>query len=312
MAASSSFGSAALAAASGVSALLRGDLAAPSGDALQAAVVYGWLGSALWCLLASWATRTHSHVDKLWSVMPAAYAVLFCAWGPRPPDARQVVMAVLAVAWGARLTYNFARKGGYSGEEDYRWPVLRGLGLLRNELVWQLFNVGFICLYQQLLLLLIALPAYVALRERGEVAFGPLDCAAAAAFVASLALETAADEQQWRFQQAKHGKEPRVKEREADYARGFLTGGLFAWSRHPNFFAEQCIWVSFAGFAVSATGGDWTHWSLAGAALLILLFQGSTPFTESITLGKYPSYAQYQRTTSRLVPWPPSASSKLE
>ncbi len=34
-------------------------------------------------------------------------------------------MALLILLWGARLTFNFARKGGYSGTEDYRWPVLR-------------------------------------------------------------------------------------------------------------------------------------------------------------------------------------------
>jgi steroid 5-alpha reductase family enzyme len=35
------------------------------------------------------------------------------------------------------------------------------------------------------------------------------------------------------------------------------------------------------------------------------LFQGSTSFTESITLSKYPAYAEYQRRTSRLIPLPP-------
>jgi steroid 5-alpha reductase family enzyme len=42
-----------------------------------------------------------------------------------------------------------------------------------------------------------------------------------------------------------------------------------------------------------------------GAVLLMLLFQGSTQFTESITLKKYPRYAEYQKVTSVLVPLPP-------
>ena len=45
------------------------------------------------------------------------------------------------------------------------------------------------------------------------------------------------------------------------------------------------------------------HWSGIGALLLVLLFQGSTDFTEQITVGKYPSYREYQRRTSKLVPW---------
>ena len=48
-------------------------------------------------------------------------------------------------------------------------------------------------------------------------------------------------------------------------------------------------------------GGGWT---IVGAALLTLLFIGSTIFTESITASKYPAYADYKRTTSMLVPLP--------
>jgi steroid 5-alpha reductase family enzyme len=43
----------------------------------------------------------------------------------------------------------------------------------------------------------------------------------------------------------------------------------------------------------------------SGRTLLTLLFQGSTRLTEQITLRKYPLYAEYQRTTSRLLPWRP-------
>jgi steroid 5-alpha reductase family enzyme len=38
---------------------------------------------------------------------------------------------------------------------------------------------------------------------------------------------------------------------------------------------------------------------------LTLLFQGSTRMTEELSLTKYPSYGEYQRTTSRLIPWLP-------
>ena len=131
-----------------------------------------------------------------------------------------------------------------------------------------------------------------------------------------LSLETAADEQQWRFQCAKKEVPGFARERRArdDYARGFLTRGLFKFSRHPNFFAEQGIWVSFALFALLQEEGENGVFSrerwLAprgglGAILLVLLFQGSTRFTESITLKKYPAYADYQKCTSQLVPLPP-------
>jgi hypothetical protein len=57
-----------------------------------------------------------------------------------------------------------------------------------------------------------------------------------------------------------------------DFKRGFITSGLFRYSRHPNFFAEQCVWWALALFSVAVTG-DWSHWTFVGAVLLSLLFQ---------------------------------------
>ena len=104
------------------------------------------------------------------------------------------------------------------------------------------------------------------------------------------------------------------RRRAARLEPGFVTTGLFAYSRHPNFFFEQAQWWAF--YAIGATAaaasglGLWggaINWTISGAALLTLLFIGSTIFTESITASKYPAYADYQRTTSMLVPLPRAA-----
>src|SRR5277367_4063427 len=77
------------------------------------------------CWLTSIVTGNCSQVDRLWSIAPPLYVAWFAAQaGFRDP--RLDGMTVLTALWGARLTYNFARKGGYRpGSEDYRWPVLR-------------------------------------------------------------------------------------------------------------------------------------------------------------------------------------------
>jgi steroid 5-alpha reductase family enzyme len=255
-------------------------------------------GLALGCWLLSVITREYSWVDRLWSIVPPIYVGLFAhadGWSPR-----MLVLFVLTAAWGARLTFNFARKGGYGillgkkGGEDYRWEVLRGR---MSPAAFQVFNVFFIAGYQHLLLWLIALPAWAA---RGGSPLGAADGAIALAFAGLLVLETIADEQQWRFQEDKRQR----KERGEPIERPFLTTGLFRFSRHPNFFAEQGMWWCVYLFAVAA-GAGWLNPTLLGPVLLTLLFQGSTGFTEAITLGRYPSYADYQKTTSRLVPMPP-------
>ena len=64
------------------------------------------------------------------------------------------------------------------------------------------------------------------------------------------------------------------------------------------------MWWSFYVFSVAA-GAPALNWSLAGAALLSLLFQGSTWFTERISARKYRGYGAYQASTSMLCPWFP-------
>ena len=263
------------------------------------ALTIAWLGCAAvasLCWVLSVITKEYSWVDRLWSIVPAVYVGWF-AWSAGLADPRLVIMTVLATLWAARLTFNFARKGGYApGGEDYRWPVLRSR---MSAAQFQVFNVVFIAGIQNVILLLITLPAAAALEHTGAP-LGVLDAIATALFLLFLAGETIADEQQWRFQQAKKAKKARGEPIEEE----FLTTGLFRFSRHPNFFCEQAIWWSFYLFAVAA-GAGWLHWTILGAVVLTALFQGSTKFTEELTLAKYPRYADYQERVSRLLPLPP-------
>ncbi len=253
--------------------------------------------ASAFCWIASLITKDTSWVDRLWSIVPVVYVWIFAVAALTSGEnaTRLVVMALLVTAWGARLTFNFARKGGYTGMEDYRWAILRGR---MKPWQFQLFNLFFIVLYQNALLVLITLPAYVAWQH--PVPFSGWDAAFAVLFAAFLVGEFVADQQQWDFHRAKKAAGGHLEP-------GFLTTGLFAYSRHPNFFFEQAQWWVFyaiGAVAVFADGGGWLNWTIAGAALLTLLFIGSTVFTESITAAKYPAYAEYRRTTSMLIPLP--------
>lgn len=253
------------------------------------------LAGLVWLL--SVVTREYSWVDRAWSLAPPGYAWWFAyasGWSARP-----TIMAALATAWGARLTYNFARKGGYAkGGEDYRWKALRER---MSPALFQVFNVFFIASFQNAILLAITLPTWAAARSTAPL--GALDAVAALAFLGFLALESAADEQQWRFHVDKAARKARGEPLESE----FLQKGLFRWSRHPNFFAEQALWWAYYVFAIAAGAGP-LNVTVAGAFVLTALFQGSTTFTEKLTLAKYPAYADYQRRTSRLLPLPPGSA----
>lgn len=251
--------------------------------------------AAAFAWVASLVTGDTSWVDRLWSILPAVYVVLFAAHR-HFTSTRLDVMAVLVTLWGVRLTFNFARKGGYNGVEDYRWQVIRE-GMSRGQ--FQLFNLFFIVLYQNVLLVVIALPAYSADQHR-STPFGAWDALLSLVFVVFLVGETVADQQQWDFHQEKQ----RLATSGTPDQPGFLRGGLFRYSRHPNYFFEIAQWwVVFAFAAISARSA--LLWTVAGPVLLSLLFLGSTRFTEKISAAKYPLYRTYQREVSAIVPWPP-------
>lgn len=103
----------------------------------------------------------------------------------------------------------------------------------------------------------------------------------------------------------KTAKVPPKYKRE-DVERGFCTSGLWAWSRHPNFAAEQAIWVTLYQWSCYVTESIYS-WPIAGALSYLALFQGSTWLTELITAGKYPEYSEYQLRVGKFIPSPGTA-----
>jgi steroid 5-alpha reductase family enzyme len=96
-------------------------------------------------------------------------------------------------------------------------------------------------------------------------------------------------------------KGKKLEELPDPYYKGFNTTGLWSRSRHPNYFAEQAIWLCFYVFSIGAGMGV-ANWSLIGALLLIVLFQGSSSLAEGISGGKYPEYEGYCKSVPRFFP----------
>ena len=261
--------------------------------------------SAAFCFVVGELTGNNSQMDKLWSLLPIAYTWVIASKGGF--STRLVVMAVLATLWGIRLTYNFGRKGAYrlkfwEGVEDYRWAIVRSGPAFKKRWTWTLFDLFFISIYQNALVLMTTFPALVAMKS--DAPFNWLDCIAAALMLGFIIWETVADEQQWSFQTKKwvminEGK--KLEELPSPYNKGFNTNGLWSCSRHPNYFAEQGTWAAFYLFSIGAGIGI-INWSVIGALLLIVLFQGSSALAEEISGGKYPEYSDYCQKVSRFFP----------
>lgn len=264
--------------------------------------------SIAYCFIVGEITGNNSQMDKLWSILPIIYAWIVV--GKSGMNPRAIVMAILITTWGVRLTLNFAKKGAYSikfwaGEEDYRWIVLRQNPKLNKRWKWALFNLFFISIYQNALVLAISLPLLAVMES--TVVFSVFDGVVAALLLGFIILETIADKQQMTFQTTKYEMLKQGKKLEDlpnPYNKGFNTQGLWGRSRHPNYFSEQSIWVVLYFFTISAgvTSFFFFNWTLIGSMVLILLFMGSSAFSEGISLQKYPGYQDYINNVSKYVP----------
>jgi steroid 5-alpha reductase family enzyme len=259
-----------------------------------------YLGLASLTFVVSILSKNYSQVDKLWSIVPAVYAwqiTYLSDWEPR-----LILFSTVITVWAARLTYNFARRGGYSwrfweGEEDYRWAVLRAKPEFQAPWKWFAFNLFFISLYQMGLILLIVFPLIKGINGP-EIGFW--DWFLASLILVFIGIEFVADQQQYDFQTEKY-RRINAKEDLGMYADGFIQSGFWGKVRHPNYAAEQTIWLLVYFSSVVVTG-VWINWSIAGTILLCLLFFGSSNFSEEISAKKYPKYQEYQKRVKRFIP----------
>ena len=119
------------------------------------------------CFIAGEFTGNLSQVDKLWSLAPAVYMWTIYTHPTVEKSPRLLLMLILVQLWSLRLTYNFSRRGGYtwppwSGEEDYRWEYVRKFWFMKYKILRLIFHIGFICVYQHILLLALVFPALMA------------------------------------------------------------------------------------------------------------------------------------------------------
>jgi steroid 5-alpha reductase family enzyme len=89
----------------------------------------------------------------------------------------------------------------------------------------------------------------------------------------------------------------------------FITGGLWAWSRHPNYFGEIMLWAGIAIIGTVVLRG-WALVTLVSpvAVYLLLTRVSGVPILERAgerRWGDEPSYQRYVRDTPVLVPRPP-------
>lgn len=229
-----------------------------------------------------------SFVDVGWAVFIACAAVLYSVLADGDVTHR-VVAAALASIWGWRLGLYLLFDRVLGKEEDGRYQTLRAKWAPhanRNFFVFFQAQAAFVVFFT-LPYALISLDAADGLGVLGWVGIGVFAIGNAGAVVSDRQLAA------WRSDPSNRGKTARR--------------GLWAWSRHPNYFFEFVTWCGVAVVATTAPSG-WVAW-IVPAGLLFLLFRVTgIPATEAQALRSRVDYAEYQRTTSVFVPLPPRRS----
>jgi steroid 5-alpha reductase family enzyme len=254
---------------------------------------WGWaLSAALMAALWAWHLRLRNAgvVDVGWTVSLPLMAALYAWLGPGHLP-RRLLIAGMFIVWGSRLATYLLRDRVLGRPEDSRYADLRQ----RNSPAAALAFFPFFQA-QALAAVLLSVPALVA-AFNPEPRLSVIEFAAVGLWCVALAGESLADRQLERFKARPESRGRTCRE------------GLWRYSRHPNYFFEWLVWVSYALFALASPWG-WLALS-APALMLYLLFRVTgIPATEAQALrSRGDDYRRYQATTSSFVPWFPRSTS---
>jgi len=229
-------------------------------------------------------------VDIWWSFGFTPVAIFLGLFGSGHA-LRNGLLAAMVCAWSLRLgTHLYRRVMAHHPEEDARYATLREQF---PKHTWLMF-FGFFQL-QGLLIGLLCLPIALAC-SNPSAGVGFFEIAGVVLWLVAVGGEAIADAQlaSFRKQASNKGKVCDV--------------GLWAYSRHPNYFFEWVIWVAFFVFAL---GSPWA-WTGIVSPLLMLYFltcvTGIPPSEAHSLASRGDAYRRYQARVSPFIPWFPKSS----
>jgi steroid 5-alpha reductase family enzyme len=214
-----------------------------------------------------------------------------CTLSPVVSSRGKLVVALVTI-WGARLGYHlFSRwmrihgTGGDLRYQDIKDKLSGAGGYAVKALVIVYFPMWLAYVLSQLnMIMLVATPNQGPLRKS--------DCFLGGIMLCAILLEVTADLQLDAFK-ANHRNEGKV-----------LNSGVWAWSRHPNYFANFCCFWTIYAISIQVPGLFWTIISPLFMSWLLIGFTGKR-WMDSHMKKRRPGYAEYIANTSGFVPWPP-------
>lgn len=229
--------------------------------------------------------RTQAFYDLIGSITNITVILISILLTPIM-DSRSWLLAIVIILWAGRLGYFLVTRVRLDGE-DRRFQEIK-ISFLRFLLAWTM---------QGLWVTFTLAAALAAVTSTVKI---PLDFFAVVGFLVWLVgfmIEVVADQQKRAFKAKPENKD------------GFIRTGLWAWSRHPNYFGEIVLWIGVAMIAFPVLRG-WQFATLVSPVFVAILLTriSGIPMLEAHAdkkWGRQPEYQDYKAKTSSLIPWPP-------
>jgi steroid 5-alpha reductase family enzyme len=201
-------------------------------------------------------------------------------------DMRAWLLAGIVILWAARLGYFLVSRVRRDGE-DRRFQELK-FSFLRFLLAWTMQGLW------------VAFTLAAALAAITSTVKRPMELIAfvgLTVWILGFGIEVVADRQKRQFKSKAENKDR------------FIRTGLWAWSRHPNYFGEILLWIGVAVIALPVLQ-SWQYITLFSPVFVAILLTriSGIPMLETQADKKWggiPEYEAYKAGTSALIPWPP-------
>lgn len=206
-------------------------------------------------------------------------------------DLRATLVAAMVMVWSLRLATFLFRRISKSGR-DSRFDDIKKRPL-RFFSAWTI---------QGLWVLLTAAAALAVITGGVREPLEAVGIAGIALWAIGFLIEIVADRQKSNFKD------------NPDNEGKFINVGLWAWSRHPNYFGEIVLWTGMAIVAVPVLQG-WQWAALISPVFVTFLLTkvSGVPLLEEKAdkrWGGQDDYEEYKRNTPVLVPMPPAKGEK--
>lgn len=253
-------------------------------------IIFFNLAAVIAFMLAVWILsllkKDASIADIFWGLgfILVAWITFFLSGGDGP---RSFIVVAMTTLWGLRLSIHlFVRN--WSSEEDPRYQNMRSA---HGKHFW-IVSLFTVFLLQGVILWVVSLVIQLAFFVPSTAGLTWLDALGILIWGTGFVLETIADKQLSSFK-----SDPANKGRVMDQ-------GLWAYSRHPNYFGEMLIWWGFYAIVLNHAASAWVILSPMLITFLLLKVSGVTLLEKNITKRR-PDYADYIRRTSAFFPWFP-------